>query len=189
MRATDSVTVVTLLTRHDRCHPAESQQCRRNGPGHVRCPSSECMNDDAYYLRQCKLSLLVAAAVHWIGAAMLLSNHLNDESTWQYLTVNSPTGRRRAPRHHHRLRTGRPGKHNPVPSAGNAGLGVLAMTSASCQSRRTNSQGHPPPFRAISLCLTVLHIDAHSGTPLADSIDPAVAPEQRAEEMSCASFV
>ena len=42
------------------------------------------MNDDAYYLRRCKLSLLVAAAVHWIGAAMLLSNHLNDESTWQY---------------------------------------------------------------------------------------------------------
>ena len=42
------------------------------------------MNDDAYYLRRCKLSLLAAAAIHWIGAAMLLSSHLNDESTWQY---------------------------------------------------------------------------------------------------------
>ena len=35
------------------------------------------------------MGLLTGAAIHWVGAALILMDHLDDTSTWQY----TPTSR------------------------------------------------------------------------------------------------
>ena len=42
------------------------------------------MDNDVRYARACRLGLLAAAAVHWAGAAMIMSNDMLSASTWQY---------------------------------------------------------------------------------------------------------
>ena len=42
------------------------------------------MEEDARYARACRMGLLAGAAIHWIGAAVLLMDHLDTTSTWQY---------------------------------------------------------------------------------------------------------
>ena len=42
------------------------------------------MVNDARYALPCRLGLLTGAAIHWIAAALVLSDHLNTTSTWQY---------------------------------------------------------------------------------------------------------
>jgi hypothetical protein len=35
------------------------------------------------------MCLLAGAAIHWVGAAILLLNHLDTASTWQYASPSS----------------------------------------------------------------------------------------------------
>lgn len=42
------------------------------------------MDNDSRYAFACRMGLLVGAAVHWVGAALLVSSHFNSASTWEY---------------------------------------------------------------------------------------------------------
>jgi hypothetical protein len=42
------------------------------------------MEQDARYAFACRMCLLAGAAIHWVGAAVLLLDHLDTTSTWQY---------------------------------------------------------------------------------------------------------
>ena len=42
------------------------------------------MDNDARYATACRMGLLAAAAVHWVGAALIMSNQFSNASTWEY---------------------------------------------------------------------------------------------------------
>ena len=42
------------------------------------------MDNDSRYLYACRIGLLAGAAVHWVGAALLVSRQFSSASTWEY---------------------------------------------------------------------------------------------------------
>jgi hypothetical protein len=42
------------------------------------------MGHDARLAYACRLWLLAGAGIHWVAAALILSDHLNTTSNWQY---------------------------------------------------------------------------------------------------------
>lgn len=43
------------------------------------------MDNDSRYVYACRIGLLAGAAVHWVGAALLMSSHFSSSaSTWEY---------------------------------------------------------------------------------------------------------
>ena len=58
------------------------QVIRRHRPCHYR-------GDGERRTFACRMGLLTGAAIHWVGAALILMDHLDDTSTWQY----TPTSR------------------------------------------------------------------------------------------------